>query len=159
MQDPINQHHIEHLTQSIDHRSNWPIYNTRLFRSFRHCRTQAITSKTRSLWYPGQTLACVEAWLVTALNRGPSSEISMIRSGVPQGTVLGPLCFLLYINDVGDDISWQLKLFADDSLLYGVIHNMVRTLWHSDVTNGQTQFHFPSWITSKHRYENQIWSI
>ena len=42
-------------------------------------------------------------------------EREMVESGVPQGTVLGPLCFLLYINDMGDDISLQLKLFADDS--------------------------------------------
>lgn len=42
-------------------------------------------------------------------------EREMVELSVPQGTVLGPLCFLLYINDMGDDISLQLKLFADDS--------------------------------------------
>jgi len=35
-----------------------------------------------------------------------------------QGTVLGPLMFLLYIHDIGDDIKSKLRFFADDSLLY-----------------------------------------
>ena len=48
-----------------------------------------------------------------------------VLSGVPQGTVLGPLCFLIFINDLGKNISSQtsLKLFADDSLLFRTINN------------------------------------
>ena len=39
-------------------------------------------------------------------------------SGVPQGTVLGPLMFLTYINDITNGINGQMRLFADDALLY-----------------------------------------
>ena len=55
--------------------------------------------------------------------KGGDGEKSNVKSGVPQGTVLGPLCFLLYINDMGNNISSNLKLFADDTLLYGLVHN------------------------------------
>ena len=49
---------------------------------------------------------------------GDKSSTAKVTSGVPQGTVLGPLMFLLYINDIGNDITSKIRLFADDSLLY-----------------------------------------
>ena len=50
-----------------------------------------------------------------------TSETSNVTSGVPQGTVLGPCLFLLYINDIADDISSVVRLFADDCVIYRVI--------------------------------------
>ena len=52
-----------------------------------------------------------------------SSSPVPVLSGVPQGTVLGPLMFLLYINDITKDINSALRLFADDCLLYRVINS------------------------------------
>ena len=51
---------------------------------------------------------------------GETSKAAPVTSGVPQGTVLGPLLFLLYINDMPDVLSegTKLRLFADDSLVY-----------------------------------------
>ena len=50
---------------------------------------------------------------------GSSSELARVRSGVPQGTVpQGPLLFLTSINDLPSTISSQVRLFADDCLLY-----------------------------------------
>ena len=39
-------------------------------------------------------------------------------TGVPQGTALGPMLFLLYINDIADNVDSQMRLFADDSIVY-----------------------------------------
>ena len=49
---------------------------------------------------------------------GVDSEWEDIFSGVPQGSVLGPLLFLIYINDLTDNIISRIKLFADDSSLF-----------------------------------------
>ena len=45
---------------------------------------------------------------------GVKSDWAPVLSGVPQGTVLGPLLFLLYINDITENIDSELRLFADD---------------------------------------------
>ena len=63
------------------------------------------------------------------------SDMTAVRSVVPQGTVLGPLCFLLYINDIGDSTSSALRFFADDSLLYRTITDPTAcTQLHKDLT-------------------------
>ena len=53
---------------------------------------------------------------------GVASSPTSVDSGVPQGTVLGPLLFLLHINDMPQVVSSQVRLFADDCLLYRTIH-------------------------------------
>ena len=52
---------------------------------------------------------------------GAQSSWRPVISGVPQGTVLGPLLFLLYINDIVSDITSEIRLFADDCILYRAI--------------------------------------
>ena len=47
------------------------------------------------------------------------SAWSEVSSGVPQGSVLGPVLFLVYINDIEDAIRKLLRLFADDNKLFG----------------------------------------
>ena len=49
---------------------------------------------------------------------GAKSSICKITSGVPQGSVLGPVLFLVYINDITINIYSEIRLFADDILIY-----------------------------------------
>ena len=61
------------------------------------------------------------------VRNGCYSEFSLIESGVPQGSVLGPLLFLVYINDLEKDIKSNVKFFADDTMLYSVVKDQAQT--------------------------------
>ena len=49
------------------------------------------------------------------------------EAGIPQGPILEPLFFLIYINDLSDGLTSNPKLFADDTSLFSVIHNINST--------------------------------
>ena len=55
---------------------------------------------------------------------GETSNTLKVLSGVPKGTVLVPLMFLLYINDLSTGIGSSICLFADDCVLFGVIKSI-----------------------------------
>ena len=95
----------------------------------------------------GATLRWIESFLSGRTQQvvveGQSSPSAPVTSGVPQGSVLGPLLFLLYINDMPSRVTSTTRLFADDSLLYCKIKTVedTRTLqedlrkleqWESD---------------------------
>ena len=52
-----------------------------------------------------------------------SSNLVPVTSGIPQGGVLGPIMFLIYVNDLPEVVTSTVKLFADDTKLYRVIKN------------------------------------
>jgi hypothetical protein len=54
---------------------------------------------------------------------GEYSDEATVDSGVPQGTVLGPILFLCHINDLPNSVKSSVRLFADDCLLYREINN------------------------------------
>ena len=70
----------------------------------------------------GKTLNTIKSFLIgrsqTVVLDGESSNEVPVTSGVPLGSVLGLLLFLLYINDLPDNIQSQIRLFADDTAVY-----------------------------------------
>ena len=54
---------------------------------------------------------------------GAKSPVCKVTSGVPQDSVLGPTLFLIYINDIVLNVKSEIRLFADDILLYRTIKN------------------------------------
>ena len=70
----------------------------------------------------GKTLGWTESFLVgrsqTVDFDWESSDELSVLSGVPQGSVLGPILFLLYINDLPENVQSLVHLFADDTAVY-----------------------------------------
>ena len=60
----------------------------------------------------------------TSSSRRSSLNPVPVLSCVPQGSVLGPILFLIFINDLTDNIKSSVRLFADDCVLYRNIHSL-----------------------------------
>jgi len=64
------------------------------------------------------------------------SSSAEVRSGVPQGTVVGPSSFITFVNDLPDEVSSMIYMFADDTKLYKRISkNADRQQLQSDIDN------------------------
>ena len=53
-----------------------------------------------------------------------NSSWTKVHVGVPQGSILSPLLCLIYINDSSDNLTSNAKLFADDTSLFSVVHDV-----------------------------------
>ena len=93
-----------------------------LAKAFDKVSHQRLLKKVSSNGIKGSLLKWIESFLTDRQQyvtvKGHSSDWKDVLSGVPQGSVLGPLLFLLYVNDFPDVIKSMLKLFADDAKIY-----------------------------------------
>jgi hypothetical protein len=84
--------------------------------------------KLKCIGISGSLIKWFESYLSGRVQRvvigGQESEWKPVNAGVPQGTVLGPLLFLIYVNDIVDQVSSHISLFADDTSLYRTIDSI-----------------------------------
>ena len=73
----------------------------------------------------GKVLKLIESFLENRYQRvilnGQCSSWETIKAGVPQGSILGPLLFLIYINDISNGLESNVKLFADDTSIFSIV--------------------------------------
>ena len=109
-------------------RTNRP-YSAWLLKAFDKVPHERLLCKAQYYGIDGSTLLWIQDFLSSRNRRvllvveGLSSQTAPVCSGVPQGSIIGPLMFLLFINDLQDYVkSCNVRLFADDSVLYRRIH-------------------------------------
>lgn len=82
---------------------------------------RGLLAKLNAIGVRGQLLVWFQDYLnnrkQATVIKSETSEFKTVCAGVPQGSVLGPLLFLIYINDIVDNIESVIKLFADDTSL------------------------------------------
>ena len=93
--------------------------------------------KLKSYGIHGKLYKILENYLSNRQQRvvlnGQHSDWRNVLAGVPQGSVLGPLLFLVYINDLPDSLRSTTKLFADDTSLFSIVYNVQRSF--EDLSN------------------------
>ena len=91
-----------------------------------------LISKLQNYGIQGKTNKWINKWLKFRNQKvvlvGEMSDPVPVTSGVPQGTVLGPPMFLLYINDINQNINSKIRLFEDDCVLYREINSKLDCL-------------------------------
>ena len=98
--------------------------------------------KLSSIGIDGNLLSWFRSYLTDRQQRvvinNSCSTWQSIPAGVPQGSILGPLLFLIYINDIVNDIDAKIRLFADDTSLYVIVDdNQEQT--SADIINSDLQ--------------------
>ena len=89
---------------------------------------EVLIYKLQSLGISSLSLKCIDSFLSNRFQRvllnSQSSSWSPVLAGMPQESILGPLLFLVYINNLSKNLSSTAKLFADDTSIFSVVHDI-----------------------------------
>ena len=124
--------YLEVLTKLVDEGHSIDVVYLDFAKAFDKVPHQRLLAKLKAAGIDGCIVNWVEAWLKDRKQRvilnGKSSEWRSVDSGVPQGSVLGPTLFIVYINDIDnavDTVFSILSKFADDTKVIRIVENDV----------------------------------
>ena len=118
---------MEKITSELDNGNCVDVVYLDFAKAFDKVPHKRLISKLEAHGITGKTLRWIENWLSYRRQKvsveGEFSDWAEVKSGVPQGSVLGPILFLVYINDIDEDILSKFGKFADDSKVAKVVNN------------------------------------
>ena len=117
----------DYFSNALDKKKDVHIVFCDITKAFDRVWHKGLIYKLKENGVEGNLLSWLENYLQDRKQRvtlgGQHSSWCNIKAGVPQGSVLGPLMFIVYINDIVDNIKGNIKLFADDTALYIDVDN------------------------------------
>ena len=118
---------FEECTRAIDEGYNLDIIYLDYKKAFDTVPNKRLLSKLKSYGISGEVWCWLEDFLYerkqkVCVGNGESSW-GEVKSGIPQGSVLGPVLFLIYVNELPSLVSSKIKLFADDTKIYRAIRD------------------------------------
>ena len=122
-------HHIEDILHTLENDANADVIYLDFSKAFDKVDHRLLLQKLSRMGIHGKLLSWITAFLSNrkqcVLVKGTKSRPILVISGVPQGTVLGPLLFIVFINDITEVVKHShIKIFADDSKLQGNIKSL-----------------------------------
>ena len=103
-------------------------------KAFDRVHHQRLLQKMKNVGITGSTLRWIRAFLSERIQcvrvENASSSWKPVKSGIPQGSVLGPILFIIFINDMPDYVASMCQLFADDAKIFRSVNSQedIRTL-------------------------------
>lgn len=118
---------LDKITREIDSGNDLDIIYLDFAKAFDKVPHQRLIMKLRNIGMRGRLLDWITAWLSGRQQRvgirGAYSGWRSVVSGVPQGSVLAPVLFLIFINDIDDGLISHILKFADDTKIFSTVQN------------------------------------
>jgi hypothetical protein len=118
-------HTVEDWIQLIDEGKTVDVCYLDMMKAFDSVPHQRLLAKIHSYGIRGKIMKWIASFLCsrkqTVRLENGSSNPQEVLSGVPQGSVLGPTLFIIYINDLPETVASKFKMYADDAKLYKAV--------------------------------------
>ena len=116
---------LEFVTNQLDHKTPVDAIYLDFSKAFDKVPHKRVLLKLKGIGIKGQLLEWISDWLSNRSQqvqvKGSLSDWAMVKSGVPQGSVLGPVLFLIYVNDIDEKVTCNISKFADDTKIYASV--------------------------------------